>query len=83
MRLLIIALAALLTLTVLGVASNWSRVQWNMSIHGWIALVLGVVLSLALGGGLMALSFYSARRGFDDRVRTDLDDDQHGADEER
>lgn len=38
-----------------------------MSVHGYIALGLGVALSLGLGVGLMALVFYSARQGFDDR----------------
>lgn len=43
----------------------------SMSIHGWIALGLGTVLSLALGCGLMALVFFSARRGYDDRIARD------------
>jgi hypothetical protein len=34
--------------------------------HGWLAMALGVVLSLAVGGGLMWLVFYSARHGHDD-----------------
>jgi len=42
-----------------------------MTLHGWIALALGVVISIALGVGLMALTFYSARRGYDDRVDGD------------
>lgn len=41
----------------------------EMSIHGWVALAAGTLLSLALGGGLMALSFYSARRGYDERAQ--------------
>lgn len=48
----------------------------QMSIHGWIAMAIGVVVSLLLGGGLMALVFFSARRGYDDRVpRFDPDED--------
>lgn len=39
-----------------------------ISMHGWIAMGLGTVLSLALGFGLMWLSFYSSRHGFDDRA---------------
>ncbi len=39
-----------------------------MSMHGWIALSLGAIFSLAIGGGLMWLSFYSSRNGFDDRA---------------
>lgn len=37
-----------------------------MTIHGYVALGLAVVLTAALGGGLMALAFYSARHGYDD-----------------
>lgn len=33
---------------------------------GWLMLVLGSLLTLALGGGLMTLVFLSARRGHDD-----------------
>jgi hypothetical protein len=45
-----------------------------MSVHGWIALGLGTFLSLAVGGGLMALVFYSARKGYDDRIEVDTRD---------
>lgn len=38
-----------------------------LSTHGVIALSLGVIVSLALGGGLMLLVFLSSRRGYDDR----------------
>ena len=34
--------------------------------HGVAAIVLGVIGSLVLGGGLMALVFLSSRRGYDD-----------------
>jgi len=37
----------------------------GMSEGGWIALVLGVVATLALGIGLMALVFISNKRGYD------------------
>ncbi|MEM7226081.1 MAG: hypothetical protein AAF495_24090 [Pseudomonadota bacterium] len=40
----------------------------EMSIHGYIALGLGAFFSLALGGGLMFLVFYSNRHGHDDDV---------------
>jgi hypothetical protein len=42
-----------------------------LSLHGWIALGLGCGLSLLVGGGLMALAFHSARKGFDDRIGED------------
>lgn len=37
----------------------------EISTHGKIAMVLGVVLTFALGAGLMALVFWSNRKGFD------------------
>jgi hypothetical protein len=39
-----------------------------MSGHGYAAMALGIIFSLALGFGLMALMFYSSRHGFDDEV---------------
>lgn len=36
--------------------------------HGWIALGLGAALTFLVGAGLMALMFFSARRGYDDRA---------------
>ena len=37
----------------------------QMSGFGWTFLVLGVVVTIALGAGLMALVFYSARHDMD------------------
>jgi len=44
-----------------------------MSVHGWIALGLGVAGTVGLGWGLMALAFRSSREGWDDRVDNRLD----------
>jgi uncharacterized Tic20 family protein len=38
----------------------------EISTVGWLALVFGVILTFALGVGLMALMFISSRRGYDD-----------------
>ena len=38
----------------------------SMGIHGWVAMGLGVLFTVGLGGGLMALTFYSSRHGYDD-----------------
>ena len=68
---LAIAVAALLGLLVLAVmfmVSAWTRTNAEMSVHGWVALSLGVFFSLVIGCGLMALVFYSSRRGYDDRA---------------
>lgn len=37
----------------------------RMSGYGWTFMVLGVVITIALGAGLMALVFYSARHDLD------------------
>lgn len=54
----------------------------EMSVHGWVAMGLGVVFSLLIGCGLMWLSFYSSRHGYDDRADpgrrpSDGDQDHH------
>ena len=46
----------------------------QMTIHGWIALSIGVLFSLIVGIGLMLLVFFSSRHGYDERVR-DFDKD--------
>ncbi len=64
---LIAALMMLLLLSI-GVAWHvWSALgDISMPIHGYLALTAGAVLSLVVGGGLMALVFFSARKGYDD-----------------
>ncbi|MEO3430263.1 hypothetical protein AAFN88_15495 [Pelagibius sp. CAU 1746] len=60
-------LAVFLLVTLLaGIYLWWSLGDVDISLHGLLALTLGSVLSLALGGGLMFLVFYSNRRGHDD-----------------
>ena len=44
----------------------WSAMAGvHMSGFGWTFLVLGIVVTIALGAGLMALVFYSARHDMD------------------
>jgi hypothetical protein len=65
----IIALCALLIAT--GVAFWWAMTQGRLpaiTIHGWIAMGIGIFFSMLIGCGLMFLSFYSAREGYDDRA---------------
>lgn len=71
--LLTVSLGGILAAVMFGVLTGWDASA--MSIHGWIALTLGTLLSLAVGGGLMALVFYSARKGYDDRVEIERRDD--------
>ncbi len=59
----LLAIAALLALGVY----TWEALgDVEMDATGYIALVLGVIGTVALGGGLMTLLFYSQRHGYDD-----------------
>ena len=69
--LLVVVLGGILAVVMFGALTDWDASA--MSVHGWIALGLGTFLSLALGGGLMALVFHSARKGYDDRIEVDRD----------
>jgi hypothetical protein len=39
----------------------------KLTLHGYIALAIALVLGGGLGAGLMALAFYSQRKGWDDQ----------------
>jgi hypothetical protein len=48
-------------------ARAWMSVEGPpMPTAGYVAMSLGVVFSLVVGCGLMALLFYSSRHGYDD-----------------
>lgn len=67
MKLLIAVLIGILALAAAASWHVWSGLDGAaMTGHGYVALAAGVTLSLLVGGGLMALVFYSARRGYDD-----------------
>lgn len=72
--LLIVALGGILAAALLGAVAHFHGEQ--ITLHGWIALSLGTALSIGLGAGLMALSFYSARKGYDDRVQNHLEEEE-------
>jgi len=67
-------LIMIVLLGLLGLSTAFGYWVWTelddveMSRHGWIALALGTGLSLLVGAGLMALVFFSHRRGYDDRA---------------
>jgi len=53
-------------------AHAWISVQGPpMPANGYIAMTLGIVFSLVIGCGLMALVFYSSRHGYDEPHRID------------
>ena len=68
--LLIIApLLALLALSVWFAAAAWAHLGGDSSpLYGYVAIAGGVLVSLLVGGGLMALVFYSSRHGYDDEA---------------
>jgi hypothetical protein len=47
---------------------------------GYAMLGVGVMFGLAIGCGLMALAFYSSRRGYDERTAVDHEDERRGDD---
>jgi hypothetical protein len=79
---LVVALLGLLA------AASWFAIHTWMSVggpamptSGYVAMALGVVFSVALGCGLMALVFYSNRYGYDeashDASTLPHDEDRH------
>jgi hypothetical protein len=68
---------AIVIVVIVVMASVWSGLgDTGISEVGWVALVLGAIVTLALGMGLMALPFISNRRDFDDQGGADVD--KHG-----
>jgi hypothetical protein len=65
--LLVIALFALLVLAVWFAVAAWEHLGGDtIPFYGYVAIAGGVLFSLLIGGGLMALVFYSSRHGYDD-----------------
>jgi len=62
----LVVLLGLLGGTLWAMIAVWTHIDAKMSVHGWIALALGVFFSLAVGIGLMGLMFFSSRRGYDE-----------------
>ena len=62
---ILIALLALLAASVVYGLDIWNGMDVGMSGWGWGVLIAGVVVSGGLGGGLMALVFYSSRHDYD------------------
>jgi hypothetical protein len=71
--LLLIPLFALLLLAVWFAGSAWVHLggaEDPIPLYGYLALTGGVLFSLLVGGGLMALVFYSSRHGYDETQGT-------------
>src|ERR1700722_14245654 len=64
---LIAALLGVLAAAGWDAARAWVSVEGPpMPVTGYVAMTLGVVFSVAVGCGLMALLFYSHRHGYDE-----------------
>jgi uncharacterized membrane protein len=65
----LIVLFGLLILAAITGFWAWQEVgEVEIGPHGWIAIALGAALIFLVGAGLMALMFFSARRGYDERA---------------
>jgi hypothetical protein len=62
MTVLVLLLVAAAVIGYLG----WTSTDTSVPISGYIAMAFGVIFSLAIGIGLMALLFYSSRAGYDE-----------------
>ena len=60
-----------------GISRLWESNADGLSVHGWVAYVLGGVLTLALSMGLFLLTFHSARHGYDEIDRPEDRTDQN------
>jgi hypothetical protein len=64
---ILIVLLSLLFATCFVVYLGWTKENGiDVPTSGYVAMAFGVVISLAVGFGLMALLFYSSRRGYDE-----------------
>jgi Ni/Fe-hydrogenase subunit HybB-like protein len=71
---LIIALLAILAGAVFVGHYGWiSAGNVTMPAWGWLMMGLGIIVTLVVGCGLMALVFYSHRAGFDDAPEQESD----------
>jgi hypothetical protein len=65
----ILALLALLGVAVWYAYGMWTAVDTEaLPATLYLAMALGALFSLLVGGGLMALLFYSSRHGFDEHA---------------
>ena len=72
---LVVALVAIMIAALWFAVSAWTEVSGPpMPPVGYAAMIMGVLLSLVVGCGLMALLFYSSRHGYDEQHPPD----EHG-----
>ena len=64
--LVIASLMGLLGLALWVAYRQWILVDVDVPAWAWISVAFGALLSILVGGGLMALIFYSSRKGYDE-----------------
>jgi hypothetical protein len=75
MRLIIIALLGLLAGAIFVGHYGWvSAGDISMPAWGWLMMSSGVLFTVLVGGGLMALIFYSSRAGYDETPKLEVPD---------
>jgi len=73
-------LFALLVALLYGAYLGWTAHSGDVDVPSWALgmLVAGLILGLVVGCGLMALLFYSSRKGYDDEAATPPPPEQEG-----
>jgi len=62
----LVVLLGFLAVSIWYAVYSWHAIGFvQMSVFGWFALIAGSLLTVLVGGGLMALLFYSSRHDFD------------------
>ena len=71
---IILALMAMLLLTIWFAVSSWIAIEAPaMPASAYVAMAFGILFTIVVGVGLMALVFYSHRHGYDEPHGTDTD----------
>jgi hypothetical protein len=75
--LILIPLIALLAAALWFMIYSWNAIEGPaIPTAGYVAMWLGIVFSVVVGCGLMALVFYSSRRGYDVPPRYEAPDER-------
>ena len=70
---ILISSTALLLITFFAIDLWFQMSNVEISNNGMIAIFVGSFFTILLGAGLMTLTFFSSRNGFDDQVDNDLE----------
>src|ERR671931_1891247 len=78
----VLVLCLLLAASVYVVYEGWTAHSGGIELPDWGLALLGVgaIFGLVIGCGLMALAFYSSRRGYDERAAVGKQDERDADD---